>query len=159
VKQLSRKPKLKKGTFKRTLRSPDFINCGKQREKLQMNNKSNWNIKPKETRANNQEELISNWPWEYPAYIKASNKEGEWTSTNRFLGLIVCMNQVYINHRGDVLKKDGLVSHTDRSLKNESRNYPKKYKPSYFQKCGTKARIHCGNACREQQNKAGTTII
>jgi hypothetical protein len=62
-----------------------------------MNNKSNWNIKPKETRANNQEELISNWPWEYPAYIKETNKEGEWTSTNRFLGLIVCMNRVYIN--------------------------------------------------------------
>jgi hypothetical protein len=62
-----------------------------------MNNKSNWNIEPKETRANNQKELISNWPWEYLAYIKASNKEGEWTSTNRFFGLIVCMNQVYIN--------------------------------------------------------------
>jgi hypothetical protein len=62
-----------------------------------MSNKSNWNIEPKDTKANNQEELISNWPWEYPTYIKASNKEGELTSTNRFLGLIVCMNQVYIN--------------------------------------------------------------
>jgi hypothetical protein len=62
-----------------------------------MSNKSNWNIEPKETKANNQEELASNWPWEYPAYIKAFNKEGEWTSTNRILELIVCMNQVYIN--------------------------------------------------------------
>lgn len=62
-----------------------------------MNNKSNWNIKPKETRANNQEELVANWPWEYPNYIKESNQEGEWTSTNRFLGLIICMNRLYIN--------------------------------------------------------------
>ena len=60
-----------------------------------MNNKSN--IKSKETIANNQEGLISNWPWGYPHYIKESNKEGEWTSTNRFIGLIICMNQVYIN--------------------------------------------------------------
>ena len=77
AKQYSKRLKLKRVSIKRTLRSPDFINCGKQREKIPMNNKQNWNIKPKEIIANNQEELISSWPWEYPDHIKESNKAGE----------------------------------------------------------------------------------
>ena len=46
---------------------------------------------------NDQKELISSWPWEYPDYIKESNKAGEWISTKRFLDLMVCMNRVYID--------------------------------------------------------------
>ena len=46
---------------------------------------------------NKQGELISSWPWEYPNDVKESNKAGEWTSTNKFLDLMICMNHVYID--------------------------------------------------------------
>ena len=56
------------------------------------------------------------------------------------------------------MKKYGLVSGTDQSLRKKSRTYPKNYKPSSFLNCGTKAKIRCGNAC-QQQIKVGTIII
>lgn len=60
--------------------------------------------------------LISILPWEYPDYVRESNKAGQWTSINKFLDLMVYMNRIYIDQAWKCFEEDKLVERTDRSL-------------------------------------------
>lgn len=105
-----------------------------------MSNKPNWNDKSRDTLENNQKELISTWPWEYPNYINESNKAGECTSTGRFFDLMGCMNRVYFDEAWRCFE-ERRISFTYRSeLEKRIKDLPEELQAIIFSKVWNKGK-------------------